>query len=63
MDSKLIIRLLEERPRYRGNRITEQDLRRLASFAEENIRLMKELGCFSLDGELHWKTNCIGGYY
>ncbi|ABP95073.1 MULTISPECIES: hypothetical protein [Metallosphaera] len=63
MDPKIIIRLLEERPRYRGNKVSEAGLKRLAKLAEENVELMKELGCFRVGGEVYWRTNCIGGYY
>jgi hypothetical protein len=61
--SEIVIKLLEDRPKNRGSKISDEDLRRLAKFAKENIELMKLSGCFKYNGEeIFWKTNCLGGY-
>lgn len=61
---KVIIKLLEDRPKARGSKIKDEDLKRLASLARENIVIMEESGCIKISGEeIYWKTNCFGGYY
>lgn len=61
---RVLIRLLEERPKSRGSKIRDEDLKRLAKLAEENVKLMEELGCFKINGEEgYWRSNCMGGYY
>jgi len=60
----VFLRLLEERPKKRKVRISEEDLKRLAKLAEENVKVMTLSGCIKIEGEvIYWKTNCMGGYY
>ena len=60
----VFLRLLEERPAKRKVRISEDDLKRLAKLAEENVKVMALSGCIKIEGEvIYWKTNCMGGYY
>ncbi|BFH72120.1 hypothetical protein SJAV_00640 [Sulfurisphaera javensis] len=60
----VLIKLLEERPKSRGSKISDNDLKRLAKLAEENIKIMEIVGCFNIKGEeVYWKTNCMGGSY
>jgi len=61
---RIFIRLLEERPKARKNKINDKDLKRLAELATENIQIMKELGCWKVEGDIiFYKTNCLGNYY
>ncbi len=65
MDSNRItlIRLLEERPRYRKNKMGDNALKRLAKLSEENIMLLEELGCLKFEGEvIYYRTGCLGSY-
>jgi hypothetical protein len=64
VDPKVIIKLLEDRPRPRGSKVTEEDLKRLIKLAEENIRLLEELGCWRVEGGvIYYRTNCLGSYF
>ncbi|QGA54098.1 hypothetical protein GFS03_05695 [Sulfolobus sp. E5-1-F] len=64
VDSKVLIKLLEDRPRPRGSKIKEEDLRRLAKLGEENVKLLEEMGCWKMEGEvIYYKTGCLGNYF
>lgn len=61
---RVIIKLLEDRPKKRGSKIRDDDLRRLASLSNETVNLMIEIGCLKVNGgEIYYKTNCYGNYY
>jgi len=60
----VLLKLLEERPKKRKVRISDDDLKRLAKLAEENVKVMTLSECIKIEGEvIYWKTNCMGGYY
>ncbi|BCU70189.1 hypothetical protein [Stygiolobus caldivivus] len=64
MDPKVVIKLLEDRPRPRGSKISDDDLRRLAGLARENIKVLEELGCWKTEGGIiYYKTGCLGSYF
>jgi hypothetical protein len=63
-DPKVIIRLLEDRGRPRGSKMTEEDLMRLAKLAEDNVRLLEDLGCWKIEGDvIYYRIGCLGSYY
>ncbi|MGC9105605.1 MAG: hypothetical protein ACP5HQ_04175 [Thermoprotei archaeon] len=47
---EVFIRLIEDRPRPRGSKTTEADLKRLAELARDDLELMQELGCWRREG-------------
>lgn len=64
MKSNVIIKLIEDRPRKRGSKISEADLKRLAQLAEDNVKMMEKLDCLKFKGGvIYYKTNCFGNYY
>lgn len=64
MNPSTIIKLIEDRPRKRGSKISEEDLKRLSALARDNIQLMEKLGCLEFKGEvIYYKTNCFANYY
>ncbi|MBB5253632.1 hypothetical protein [Sulfurisphaera ohwakuensis] len=64
VDPKIVIKLLENRPRPRGSKISDEDLKRLAKLGEENMKLLEELGCWKIEGYvIYYKTGCLGNYF
>lgn len=64
VDPKVIIKLLEDRQRPRGSKISDEDLKRLAKLGEENMKLLEELGCWKMEGDvIYYKTGCLGNYF
>lgn len=64
VDPRVLIRLLEDRPRPRGSKISDRDLKRLAELARENIKLLEELGCWKYEGGvIYYRTGCLGSYF
>jgi hypothetical protein len=61
---EVTIKLLENRPRPRGSKMSDNDLRRLIELSKENIKLMEELGCLKFEGDkIYYKTGCLGSYF
>jgi hypothetical protein len=60
---EVFIRLIEDRPRPRGSKVSEADLKRLAELARDNLELLKELGCWRREGDvIYYRTGCLGSY-
>jgi len=44
--------------------MTEEDLMRLAKLAEDNVRLLEDLGCWKIEGDvIYYRIGCLGSYY
>nr|WP_306308646.1 hypothetical protein [Sulfolobus acidocaldarius] len=64
VDSRVIIKILEDRERYRKSKMSEADLKRLAELAKENMELMKRLECWKVVGDvIYYRSGCLGNFF